>query len=209
LVVLGYEPVILSSRRKGGQAATVLYAEEYEKICKLYEKDRTQIFRHLFGGHMSIRRADALRLGGENEVRLDYHEDLRFGLQCEAAGLTAVFDRSLTSRHWHECSLHKFVEDAGRSGMARAEIIREYPDMASTLNPLLDISSRGKLVARFLSLPWIRPLASPIVMTLCYWSGRFKAWRLEIALARALRRIEMVHAFRKFSEIVARRSTVS
>jgi glycosyltransferase involved in cell wall biosynthesis len=209
LVVLGYMPVILSSRRKGGQAATILYAKEYEKICKLYEKDRTEIFRHLWGGNMSIRRADALRLGGENEVRLDYHADLRFGLQCETAGLTAVFDRSLASRHWHERSLRKFAVDAGRSGMARAEIIWEYPDLAPTLNPLLDISSRGKLVARYLSLPWIRPLASPIAMTLSYWSGRFKAWRLEIALTRVLRKIETAHAFRKFSKIVARRSTVS
>jgi glycosyltransferase involved in cell wall biosynthesis len=209
LVVLGYMPVILSSRRKAGQAATILYAQEYEKICKLYEKDHTEIFRHLWGGNMSIRRADALRVGGENEVRLDYHADLRFGLQCETAGLTAVFDRSLVSRHWHERSLRKFAVDAGRSGIARAEIMWEYPDLAPTLNPLLDKSSRGKLVARYLSPPWIRPLASPIAMALSYWSGRFKAWRLEIALARALRRIETAHAFRKFSKIVARRSTVS
>jgi glycosyltransferase involved in cell wall biosynthesis len=209
LVVLGYMPVILSSRRKAGQAATILYAQEYEKICKLYEKDPTEIFRHLWGGNMSILRADALRVGDENEVRLDYHADLRFGLQCETAGLTAVFDRSLTSRHWHERSLRKFAVDAGRSGMARAEIIWEYPDLASTLNPLLDNSPRGKLVARYLSLPWIRSLASPIVKTLSYWSGRFKAWRLEIVLARALRRIETAHAFRRFSKIVARKSTVS
>jgi glycosyltransferase involved in cell wall biosynthesis len=209
LVVLGYMPVILSSRRKRGQAATILYAKEYEKICKLYEKDRTEIFRHLWGGNMSIRRADALRLGGENEVRLDFHEDLRFGLQCETAGLTAVFDRSLVSRHWHERSLRKFAVAAGRSGKARAEIIWEYPDLALTLNPLLDISSRGKRVARYMSLPWIRPLASPTAMTLSYLSGRSKAWRLEIALTRALRGIETAHAFRKLSKIVARRSTVS
>jgi glycosyltransferase involved in cell wall biosynthesis len=209
LVVLGYMPVILSSRRRGGQAATILYAQEYEKICTLYEKDRTEIFRHLWGGNMSLRRADALRLGGENHVRLDYHADLRFGLQCESARLTAVFDRSLASRHWHERGLRKFAVDAGRSGMARAQIIREYPDLAPTLNPLLDISSRGKLVASYLSLPWIRPLASPIAMSLCYWSGRLKAWRLEIALTRALRRIEMGHAFRKSSKIAARRPTVS
>jgi glycosyltransferase involved in cell wall biosynthesis len=209
LVVLGYMPVILSSRRKAGQAATILYAQEYEKICKLYEEDHTEIFRHLWGGNMSIRRADALGVGGENEVRLDYHANLRFGLQCESAGLTAVFHRSLASRHWHERSLRKFAVDAGRSGMARAEIMWECPDLATTLNPLLDKSSRGKLVARHLSPPWIRPIASPIAMTLSYWSGRFKAWRLENALARALRRIETVHAFRKFSKIAARRATVS
>jgi hypothetical protein len=209
LVVLGYMPVLVSSRRKSGQAATILYAQEYEKICKLYEKDRSQIFRHLWGGNMSIRRADALKLGDELEVRLDYHADLRFGLQCESAGLTAVFDRSLASRHWHERSLRKFAVDAGRSGVARAEIIREYPDLAPTLDPLLDISSRGKLAARYLSVPWIRPIALPIAMTLCNWSGRFRAWRLEIALTRVIRKIETAHAFRKFSKIVARRSVVS
>jgi GT2 family glycosyltransferase len=208
LVVLGYMPVILPARRKGGQATTILYAEEYEKICKLYEKDRIEIFRHLWGGNMSIRRADALRLGNINEVRLDFHEDLRFGLQCEAAGLTAVFDRSLTSRHWHERDLRKFAVNARRSGVARAEIISEYPDLAETLNPLLDISSRGKLVAHYLSLPWIRPLASPVAMSLCYWSGQLRAWRLEIALTRVLRRIETAYAFRKFSKVVAHRSTV-
>lgn len=203
LVVLGYMPVILSPRRQGGQAATILYAEEYEKICTLYEKDRAEIFRHLWGGNISIRRSDALRLGGEDQVRLDYHADLRFGLQCESAGMSAVFDRSLASRHWHERSLRRFAVDAGRSGMARAQIIREYPELAPSLNPLLDASSRGKVLVNYLSLPWIRPLATPIAMSLCYWSGRYKAWRFEIALTRVVRRIEMAHAFRKFSKVAA------
>lgn len=209
LVVLGYMPITLSSRRTGGQATTILYAEEYERICDLYEIDRAKILHHFWGGNVSIRRADALRLGDGNEVPLDFHEDLRFGLQCETAGLTAVFDRSLVSRHWHERSLRKFAIDAGRSGMARAQIIWEYPEMAPTLNPFLNLSSRGKFVARYLSLPWTRPFASPIAMTLCFASGRLKAWRLEIALARALRRIETNHAFRKSSKIVARRSLVA
>jgi hypothetical protein len=145
-------------------------------------------------------------LGGEDEVRLDFHADLRFGLQCEAAGLTALFDRSLVSRHWHERSLRKFAVDARRSGKARAELVWEFPDLATALNPLVGVLSRGETVGRYLSLPWIRPFASLIAMSLCYWSGRLKAWRLEFALALALRRIETGYSFRKYSKMVARRN---
>jgi glycosyltransferase involved in cell wall biosynthesis len=209
LVVLGYMPIILPSKRTAGQAATVLYAGEYEKTCTLYEKDRSEIFRHLWAGNMSMRRADALRLGDKTEIRLDFHEDLRFGLRCERAGLTPVFDRSLSSRHLHERSVRRFAVDAGRSGMARAEIISEYPELAPTLDPFLDISSRGKLAERFLSLPWVGPIASPIAMTLCTWSGQLRAWRLEIALARGIRRIETARSFRKVSKSIVQRSVVA
>jgi glycosyltransferase involved in cell wall biosynthesis len=209
LVVLGYMPIILPSKRRAGQVATILYAQEYEKTCTLYEKNRTEIFRHLWAGNMSMRRADALRLGNKNEVRLDYHGDLRFGLQCETAGLTAVFDRSLLSRHWHERGLRQFAVDACRSGMARAEIISEYPELTPTLDPFLDISSRGKLAARFLSLPWVGPIASPIAMTLCTWSGRLRAWRLETALARVIRKIETARSFRKVSKSIVQRPVVA
>jgi glycosyltransferase involved in cell wall biosynthesis len=209
LVVLGYMPVVLPSRRIGGQAASFIYAEEYELACTIYESDRTEIFPHFWGGNMSIRRGDALMLGDENEVRLEYHRDLRFGLQCEAAGLTALFDRSLASRHWHERSLRSFAVDGGRCGKDRGELISEFPELATALNPLVGNMSRGETVARYLSLPWIRPIASPIAMTLCSWAGRLKAWRLETALALALRRIETAHSFRRFSKIVARRNAAS
>lgn len=201
LVVLGYMPTVLPSPRKGGQAATFLYAKEYEDTCKLYEDDPAGIFRHFWAGNMSMRREDALRFGGEDEVRLDFHEDLRFGLQCETAGLTVVFDRSLASRHWHKRSLRKFAVDGGRSGKARAELMNEFPDLATQLNPLVGVMSRGETVGRYLSLPWIRPFAAPIAMGLCRLSGRVKAWSLETELALALRRIETGHSFRKYRKI--------
>ena len=209
LVVLGYMPVLLPSRREAGHAPTYIYAGDYEWACQHYEKNPTDIFRHFWAGNVSVRRDDALRLGSEHEVRLDYHADLRFGLQCEAAGLIAVFDRSLASRHWHERSLRNYAVDGGRSGVARVELIREFPELAPIMNPVLFIFSRGMLVARYLSLPWIRPFASPIAMTLCIWSGRLKAWRLETALALALYRIETAHSFRKSSKIVAQRQAAS
>jgi glycosyltransferase involved in cell wall biosynthesis len=200
LVVIGYMPVLLPSQRRRGQAAILLYADEYEQTCELYENDRSEIFCHLWAGNMSIRRTDALMVGSENEVRLDYHEDLRFGLQCETLGFAAIFDRSLASRHRHESSLGKLTLEARRSGKARVQLIQEYPKLAQTLNPLLGPLSRGEFVARYLSLSWIRAVASPILTSLTSWSGRFKVWRFETALTLTLRRIETAHSFREFSK---------
>jgi glycosyltransferase involved in cell wall biosynthesis len=201
LVVLGYMPTIVPTTRKAGQAPTILYAEDYENTCIMIEGNSGLIFRHLWAGNMSLRRAHALEAGGGDEVRLDYHADLRFGLKCEKAGLTAVFERSLASRHWYERSLTQFARDARRSGRSRAELIREFPEMASTLNPLDTSTVQEQLIVRFFGGPYIGAVVAPVAMALGYALGRAGAWNLELKLTRAVRLIEISREFQRFSKV--------
>lgn len=208
LVVLGYMPVMVETTRKAGQAATILYAEDYERTCIKFEGNSDLIFRHLWAGNMSMKRAHALDAGRGDEVRLDYHEDLRFGLKCEEAGLTAVFERSLASRHWYERSLREFAGDARRSGRGRAELICEFPEMALTLNPLNTSTTKEQLIVRYFGGPYIGSVAAPIAMALSYCLGQAGAWKLEIMLARAVRLIEISSEFRRFDKKRGKKSMV-
>jgi hypothetical protein len=200
LVVLGYMPTVVPTIRKAGQAATILYAEDYENTCTMFEGNSDLIFRHLWAGNMSLRRAHALEAGSGDQTRLDYHADLRFGLKCEEAGLTAVFERSLASRHWYERSLRQFARDARRSGRSRAELIQEFPEMAPTLNPLDTSTVQEQLTVRYFGGPHIGSLAAPIALALGYWLGRAGAWNLELKLTRAVRLIEISSEFQRFSK---------
>lgn len=196
-LVVGYMPTKIPSPRRRGQVATILYAEDYERTCKLYEADSRTIFTHLWAGNMSLRRATALDVGFGRDKRLGYHEDLRFGLRCQEAGLEAVFDRSLLAWHSHSRNLRKFAAESRRSGEGRAQLSWEHPGLADDLNPLSALSALESVIVRYFGSSLIRPISAPIAMAASYGSGRLKFWRLEIVSARVLRLIELSFGFRR------------
>ena len=202
LVVLGYMPTVEPSPRRHGLATTVLYAVDYESTCELYEKDARSIFTHLWAGNMSMKRASVIDLISQEESGIDQHEDLRFGLQCQDAGLEAIFDRSLSARHWHSRSLRKFAADCRRSGRGFAQISRDFPNIADQLNPLTSLSTPENLIARYLGSSFIRIFSAPIAMAVSYGSGRVRAWRLEMISIRVLRLIETAYAFRRYNDVL-------
>jgi hypothetical protein len=201
LVVLGYMPTVVPNPRRPGQAATILYAADYESTCNLYEDDVRSIFTHLWAGNMSMRRASIVRLGSESEGRLDFHEDLRFGLQCQDAGMEAVFDRSLSARHWHSRNLRGFASDCRRSGRGRARLSREYPRIADQINPLTSSSARENFIAQYLGSTIARTVTAPVAKALSYGSGQVRAWRFEMISIRVLRLIETAFAFRRDNDV--------
>lgn len=199
-LVIGYMPTNIPSPRRPGQVATILYAEDYDSTCTLYEIDSSSIFTHLWAGNMSLKRASALEVGFGLESRLGYHEDPRFGLRCQEAGLEPVFDRSLLAWHSHSRSLRKFAAECRRSGEGRAYLSGQYPGLADDMNPLNSLSTREALVARYLGSTFIRPFSTPIAMAISYGSGRLRAWRMEIISARVLRLIELSFGFKRAME---------
>jgi glycosyltransferase involved in cell wall biosynthesis len=138
LVVLGYSPVVVDPGTAGETAlAASLYGESYERSCRLFESRPDQIFLHLYGGHMSMRRATGLRTGVYSErFRERFHPDREFGIRCLKAGLVGRFDRSLLARHHYVRSLSEFRADA-RSG-ALHEL---HPDILGPVDP--SVSARG------------------------------------------------------------------
>jgi glycosyltransferase involved in cell wall biosynthesis len=137
LVVLGYMPVVHPRRRRAGQYPIDLYSRAYERVCDSYERDPREILKSLWAGNVSIRPEDfrcaANGSGGRLMTGYAYHEDRDFGLRCEAAGLTGVFDRSLLARHHFEKDPAEFLAAARNSGRARAAVHDAHPD---TLGPL-------------------------------------------------------------------------
>ncbi len=90
LVVVGYMPIRLPAGRRPGDASTFLYAGNYEGSCAACERDPSLVLTGLWGGNVSICRADALRVGMDSSFT--YHEDRDFGLRCMKAGLRVACD---------------------------------------------------------------------------------------------------------------------
>jgi hypothetical protein len=104
-VVVGYMPVAETLVQRFATAA--IYARDYEGACRGYAHDPRTILTDLWGGNVSMRRSDCLRVGiATSAFGHSQHEDREFGLRCLDAGLTGVFDRSLVAEH-------RYVRPAG------------------------------------------------------------------------------------------------
>jgi GT2 family glycosyltransferase len=202
LVVLGYMPVVLPRRRRAGQFPLDLYARAYEMACEEYERDSAAILKGLWGGNISMRRSDCLAVGLTREDAqgdYSYHEDLDFGLRCEAAGLEGVFDRRLLATHRYERTPESFIRDAGRSGQMRVAIHAEH---AGTVGPLPeDFYERGTPAPGRWLIRWSRNelLRAPIELILhgvMRAAGALRLFRLESHAGYLRSRIEQQqHAF--------------
>jgi GT2 family glycosyltransferase len=197
LVVLGYMPSPQPARPPRGFAPNTLYGSDYESTCQFYENNPELIFTRFWAGNVSLRRENALSVGDANEVRLDYHEDLRFGLQCQHGGFTAAFDRSLASRHLHRRNLRQFSRDCRRSGAGRVQISREFPDIADVMNPLHGGTPSEDWISQHLGTSTFRPVVAPLSMSVSFVSGRLKLRRLEMMSLRLLRMVVTADAYRR------------
>ncbi len=198
-LVLGYMPVRLARPRRRGQVTSILYADDYENACALFDSDPQSVFTHFWAGNFSMRRDVAEAMLDVPAARLGYHGDLQFGLRCRQAGLEPVFDRALQATHHYQRSVDAFARDARRSGAGRADLSREHPELADELNPVDTLSPRAGLIARYLGNRWVRAISTPCVAGLCDLAGRLRLWRLETAMAQMLRIIELTRGFSQTS----------
>ena len=202
-LVVGYMPTRVPESRRGGHVPTVLYADDYERTCRLYEADTNLILSNLWAGNMSMRREDALKVGLRTRGPLLYHADMQFGLRCREMGIGAMFDRSLLAWHSHSRSLRRFALECRRSGEARAVLLRDYPAMAEEIDPFKDLSPFQKAVAIILGAKNVRPVAAPVAMGVAYIAGRAGISSLEVVAARVLRQIEVGFGLEKQRGTVA------
>ncbi len=196
-LVLGYMPTHVPVPRRPGQASTIMYAEDYENTCRLYEMSPADIYKNLWAGNISMKRSDALRIGLRADGVLSYHEDLRFGIRCQLAGLEAVFDRSLLSWHWHRANLRKLARDARRSGRGRAALVGEFPDLCEDLDPLGHLSSSETLVYHMFGSLLLSPVVAMVSMAISFLAGRMRMWKLELLAARVLRLLALTSAYER------------
>ena len=141
--MLGYSPVVVEPGASAETALTAaLYGESYERSCRSFESQPEEILLHIYGGHMSMRRAACLHVGVFSEqFRERYHPDREFGIRCLKAGLVGRFDRSLVAFHHYARSLSDFRADARSGGAATAVIHRLHSDVLGPIEP--GVSARG------------------------------------------------------------------
>ncbi len=194
LIVAGYMPPRVPPAGHAEDFAVRLYAREYEQACCDYERDPDAVLRGLWGGNVSLRRSDFVRVqerGDDAPVR--YHEDRDFGLRCRRAGLRATFDRSLRAVHMHRRDLQGFARDARAQGFGLRVVHHRHADI---LGPLPDDAFERGLARPLTGL--VRAARRPraghalaLAISALTWSaGRVRAWRLEERAARLLRRVE-------------------
>jgi len=186
-VVVGYMPTRLPRLRRAGDAATFLYAAEYERECRRYEADAEAILLGLWAGNVSLRREDALRVGlpSADFGGIRYHPDMELGLRLKRAGLTDVFDRRLRAEHRHERSLAAFRRDAKAQGAGRVRLHELHADLIGELpaDAFLDGLPRWviALARRRRSRRWMAEalaIAARACGTLRFFAGESLALRL-------------------------------
>ncbi len=186
LVIVGYMPVARRPRRRRGEFGIELYSRAYERVCDEYEADPGSILEGLWGGNVSLRRADALRVyseagkpAGRRQLR---HEDWEFGLRCAELGLEAVFRRDLLAEHRHQVTAQKFLATMRRSGQARWTVHHNHRD---TLGPLpedfyvRDVRPPGRALVRLSRRrPGYRPVRG-LLAGLTALAGALHLFRVE------------------------------
>jgi glycosyltransferase involved in cell wall biosynthesis len=142
VVVVGYTPTAVPAARIPGRFVVALYARSFESDCRTWERDPNTILTSLWGGNLSMRRDDLLRVGWlSDDFDLRYHYDHDFGLRCRAAGLTAVFDRALRAEHLYTRSVDAFLREAEIQGAAILRLHGIHPDLPDFYHPL-DVGGR-------------------------------------------------------------------
>lgn len=159
LVVAGPMPVASPH----GPAAR-LYADAYDRWRRDVETDGAVLLHRLWGGNVSLRRADALRVGVD-EPRMHglRHEDRDLGLRLAAAGLTGVFDPALEAEHRYARDLATFCADCRAEGAGTVELHRLHPDLGPppALSPAIRLTAReGTSMALIAVLRLGGPLAA-------------------------------------------------
>ena len=202
LVVVGYMPVETPPRRSPGDFATYLYADSYDRFCAWYESDPGRVLLQLWGGNVSLRKANCLRVPLHSErFAQSFHEDQDFGIRCLRAGLRGTFDRSLLAHHVYRRDLDGFVRDAREEGAGRALVRRLHADVLGGPLERSEFEAETRPVARSLVRLCRRPQTHHIVCGLLgaavRLAGRVHLLGFETRLARLLQRLEQQHGAQK------------
>lgn len=140
-VLLGSMPVGLARRWHRDDAASRLYARDYERQMRVWRGgDSAVVLGSLWGGNVSLPRDLYLRAEASRpSVRLEYNEDLDLGLRLLRLGAEAAFDESAAATHEHRRSFDGFLAESVSRGRALADLERRWGEIPPQLLPLVRI----------------------------------------------------------------------
>jgi GT2 family glycosyltransferase len=213
IVVIGYaEPSAVPRRR--GSFADEIYADAYRKDWEAYEHHGDEALLHLWGGNVSLRRSDCLRVGVHSDAfYCRYHQDQEFGIRCLEHGLTGIVDRSLRARHLHSRSLSSFTRVAREDGAGSMLVHLLHSRMMGPLEVstfAADLPRPAGAVVRLCRLRLLETVASWFLLAALSAAGRLGMFELETTLGRLLRRIQQqrgaLELLREHAEVSVRPS---
>lgn len=192
LVVLGYMPTL--THGGDGQVAilTELYAHEYEAHLDFLEANPDFVLKQLWGGNISLRRDDCVRVG--LEFRYFGHEDRDFGIRCLKAGLTGRFDRTLLAEHHHARDAEQFLWYSKMQGASSWQIHQEHGEVVGPYDPdstLKGLPMGARKLTEFVSTPRLGDPSAALLVTLGDVFARVGWTRGESMLYRLARRVEL------------------
>ncbi len=192
LVVCGYMGMGVERWRPGGSIRE-LYRELYEKACESWERDPATVLLGLWGGNLSFRRSDLLRVSAGPPLVKGYHGDKDLGLRCLELGMTGVFDRSLEAIHEYNQSLEGFVGDARESGYTATLVQVAHMELVGKPEPNRyerDLPLPALLMVRASRKPHAGAGVSRLLVAIVRVAGHLRWRRLEFNAAKLLRRVE-------------------
>jgi glycosyltransferase involved in cell wall biosynthesis len=180
LIVVGYVEMQLPPSRRPGDFGRYIYAKQYGRDCAAWQSEPSTILRNLWGGFISMTRANYIRAMETADEFVDgYHYDLDFGVRCLKLGLQARFDPSLRAVHLYERSSSAYLRDGYSSGRNRILIHHAHPEVLPPIDPSFveqGLPSVGRAALRaILRYPWLLPLLRAATTV----AGRSRLWRLE------------------------------
>ncbi|OLT41898.1 hypothetical protein BJF86_02510 [Serinicoccus sp. CNJ-927] len=195
LVVLGYMPTRPAPEGARGRFATGLYAQEYEAVCREYERDESMILKKLWGGNVSIRTARLADVPYESgRFSATNHSDRDFGLRAHKSGLRGVFDRELLAQHEHVRPLDAYLRDARRQGEGRVLVHAAHADVAGQLDmggTIRDLPAPLRVALVGLERQdQVAGLLTWLLRLVTLGAGRLGLHGIELGLAKFLRRYE-------------------
>ena len=192
LVVVGYMPCVPTQSAGGVPLLTRIYGKEYEAQCAAFERDPSLVLRQLWGGNLSLRRADCEAVG---LTPWPYaHEDWDFGLRCLRQGLSGTFDRHLYAEHEHERDAKTFLSNARAFGAGRAYMHQVHGDMLGPLDVDKEFGHVPTVLRPLISvvaIPGRSHLVTAPVVRLAGLAGSLHMTVIESAAYRLARRVEM------------------
>lgn len=206
LIVVGYMPIV-DIPPGPGFAAAKIYQRDYERICRSWESDPETILHNLWGGNVSLRREDAIRIGLQSSEfpGRARHVDRDFGLRCLREGLVGVFDRSLAAVHLYERPLDRMVAEARWQGTGLVHVHALHPDIIGPFHPRSLAKTATWQRAAVVRLGMSRVGHGPVVAALTLASrltGTFGRYDAELAITRLLRKSEQAfHARREIERL--------
>jgi hypothetical protein len=99
------------------------YSRSYESQAEMWLRHPDRILLTLWGGNISMRRSDALRVGIYNpNFTGRYFEDWELGLRCHAARLTGLFDPALRGAHHYRRGVRAWLREGRVQGAAHVQL---------------------------------------------------------------------------------------